>query len=519
MTPDPGKGKAPQRPIRCGLRTRSFIALLALIGCISPPAKALQVLEIRIPLLETSLEIRLDELSDATSLWKGNSDLAELDRATDGVLGRRIIEFLNDPLPLSSVARESLRKAAGSPLLQQALMAVSFIIDFESRPESFDGTRLLAALEEAERRGPVTVLSFLQALPWEWASIDLGRARYMLDQQRRQRREAEALLTSRRPAGIDPSLLEPGPAQPRRHVQRISVPHRAEPIGLVTLQPSLQANGRVVVISHGLWDSPDSFEGWAAHLASHGYTVLMPIHPGSDQTHQQAMLSGREPPPGPEELRHRPLDISETLDALAAGRIEGLPAQQGPVVVIGHSWGATTALQLAGLRPSSRRLHRRCSDLRDPLRNPSWLLQCSFLSSADQASLADPRVIAVAAVSPPMFLLFDDGASTDMNARVLVVSGSHDWVVPPDPEAIIPFSSQREDRGHQLVLVRGGDHFNLRADAGSDGGVLRSLLLAWVDAAFTAGSRSHPAVGASHLLPEDGWGYPDVPLVDATPRL
>lgn len=54
-----------------------------------------------------------------------------------------------------------------------------------------------------------------------------------------------------------------------------------------------------MLISHGLWDSPASFEGWARHLASHGYTVLLPYHPGSDQSQQQAMLSGKVPPPVP----------------------------------------------------------------------------------------------------------------------------------------------------------------------------------------------------------------------------
>jgi predicted dienelactone hydrolase len=509
----------PEQHSRRSIPRRVLIGLISLLALAAPPARALEVLEVRIPLLDTSLEIRLNELTDAASLWQGNSDLAELDRATDGALGRKIIRFLNDPLPISSVARESLSKAAGSPLLQQALMALSFLVDLDVRPETYDGSRLLAALEEAERQGPVTVLSLLRAFPATRVSLDLEKASYLVDQQQRQRRRATALLASRSPATADPARLAAGPAVPLRRVQHLDVSHRAEPLELVTLQPGSQGNGRLVVISHGLWDSPESFEGWAAHLASHGYSVLLPVHPGSDETHQQAMLSGREPPPSPEELRYRPLDVTAVLDAVATGRIEAGVPRKGPVVVIGHSWGGTTALQLAGLRPSSGRLRQRCSDLRDPLRNPSWLLQCSFLSAADQASLGDPRVIAVVAVSPPMHLLFDDGASRDMNGRVLVVSGSQDWVVPPDPEAILPFSSQRQDHGHQLVLVQGGDHFNLRAEAGSDGGVLRPLLLAWVEAAFRSPEEARPRVRAPHLLPEKGWGHPEVRLVEATPRL
>ena len=478
-----------------------------------------------LPLQQTVHRVWFDEihhdLVNGTDLGIGRRKRERLSKSVCHriCLGRKIIRFLNDPLPISSVARESFRKAAGTPLLQQALMAASFLVNFEIRPETSDGSRLHAALEQAERQGPVTVLSFLRALPGRWASVDLQKASYLLDQQRRQRQRAMALLKSHSPATATPSLLAPGPAEPQRRVQTLTVRHRPEAIEVVVLQPDRGGNGRLVVISHGLWDSPESFEGWARHLASHGYTVLLPVHPGSDQTHQQAMLSGREPPPSPQELRHRPMDVTALLDAVAVGRIDGLPPSRGPVVVIGHSWGGPTALQLAGLRPSSQRLRRRCSDLKDPLRNPSWLLQCSFLSSADEAALGDPRVIAVVAVSPPMHLLFDAGASQGMNGRVLVVSGSHDWVVPPDPETLIPFSTQKQDQGHQVVLVQGGDHFNLRAEADSNGGVLRSLLLLWVERAFSAGEQARPSDGASPLLPGEGWGHPEVPLMEVTPRI
>jgi len=63
------------------------------------------------------------------------------------------------------------------------------------------------------------------------------------------------------------------------------------------------------------------------------------------------------------------------------------------------------------------------------------------------------------------------------------------------------------------VLVDGGDHFNLRAPAGGDGGVLRSLLLAWTDAAFAAGVRAAPAPDAPPLLPPSGWGSDQMSLV------
>lgn len=278
--------------------------------------------------------------------------------------------------------------------------------------------------------------------------------------------------------------------------------HRPQPLEVVLVEPDRDPNGQVVVISHGLWDSPASFEGWANHLASHGYTVALPNHPGSDAEQQRAMLSGQTPPPGPDELRLRPLDVSAVIDGLKASK----------VVVVGHSWGATTALQLAGTQPSSRRLLDRCTDLQDPERNLSWVLQCSFLTSVDRAGLVDPRVVAVMAVSPPMRLLFDYGAGQTMQARALLVSGSRDWVVPPDPEALLA-APAAHSFGHQIVLASGGDHFNLRAAADGNGGPLRGLVLAWTRAAFAAGASARPAPQAPPLLPPQGWGNTEIPLV------
>jgi predicted dienelactone hydrolase len=272
-----------------------------------------------------------------------------------------------------------------------------------------------------------------------------------------------------------------------------------------------------VLISHGLWDAPVNFEGWGRHLASHGYAVLLPEHPGSDRSQQAAMLSGAIPPPAPEELGLRPLDISAVIDAVQADRLGlgAIPAERA--VALGHSWGAITVMQLAGLQPSDRRLQRRCGNLDDPDNNVSWILQCSFLRSADHSALADPRVKGVVAVSPPLRLLFDHGASRTMQARAVVVSGSKDWVVPFGPEALHPFQAVSQIRGHQLVLANGGTHFNLRPGAEGDDAVLRALMLTWVRSVFAAGEAARPANGAPPLLPATGWGDPEMPLIEATP--
>jgi predicted dienelactone hydrolase len=214
------------------------------------------------------------------------------------------------------------------------------------------------------------------------------------------------------------------------------------------------------------------------------------------------MLAGKTPPPSPEELRNRPLDVIASLDAVAAGSIAGLNrVRTAQVTVIGHSWGGTTALQLGGARPSDRQLIQRCQNLDDPDRNLSWVLQCSFLNSADQSSLADSRVTSIIAVSPVVSLLFNPNRDgRNLQARTLLISGSSDWVAPSGPEAIDPFRLHGNPAQH-LVLVDKGDHFNLRRGSGEGGGPLRGLMLAWL---------SQPQLAPT------GWQESELPLLDVS---
>ncbi|MGW4480492.1 alpha/beta hydrolase [Rhodococcus triatomae] len=90
-----------------------------------------------------------------------------------------------------------------------------------------------------------------------------------------------------------------------------------------------------VVLVHGLWMTPRSWEGWVAYYEAKGFRVLTPGYPGFDIE--------------VEALRDNPdviaqLTVPEVVDHLAAV-IEGLDR---PPIVIGHSFGGTlTQLLLA----------------------------------------------------------------------------------------------------------------------------------------------------------------------------
>jgi predicted dienelactone hydrolase len=521
----PGRSRRRRQPRRTDAQGRQPGRLLgrllssALLGAgllAAPPARALEEVIIEFPLLDMEVMVRVPELEDPALLRQGTSDLAELDRASRGALGPKLAEVFNQPVPvgLVNLAEGSL----GSPLLDQALLVLSSLGTVEGADQDFTGDELQAALQAASANGEPTLLSLIKAIPGERVRFNLGRIREVSEQVLAQRRRTDALIASV-PAAPVPAALPAG-LPVRRSDQSLAVEHRAEPLQLVVLRPAEGGNGRLVLISHGLWDGPRSFEGWGQRLAAAGYTVVLPRHPGSDEQQQKELLRGQVPPPAPEELLNRPKDLSAVIDGAAAGRLAVGPVNSDQVVVIGHSWGATTALQVAGLPTTSSRLRQRCNDLRDPERNLSWTLQCSWLDAAEMASLADRRVIAAVAVSPPLALLYPQGAGGEIQSRVLMVSGSNDWVVPPDPEAVNPISRGGAIAlGHRLVLANRGDHFNLRPGESGSGGVLGNLIVAWTDGAFAAGEGARPFEGAPNLLGTSSWGHAQIPLVDVSDHL
>ena len=481
------------------------------------PAQALEEVVVELPLLQSRFALKISELQRPEALLEGNSDLAELNRASGGELGRGLMRLFHQPLPFDITP--VTEAAVGSPLLEQALLLLSSLGRVEGLETDLSGERLRQALLEAQAADPQSNLSLwqlLRALPGDRVIFNPSKAHFAISRLIRQRSEAEALFAAASVAANAP----PQSLQPVRVSQhQLAVKHRSAPLALTVVQPITAGEQLLVLISHGLWDSPLNFLGWAQALASEGYTVVLPSHPGSDSHQQHQVLSGQAPPPEAAELGLRALDLSAINDAVANNRLAGLQGlATDRIVVIGHSWGATTALQLAGVRPQPELLRERCGDVEDPSRNLSWALQCSWLQGVHQASFSDPRVVAVVAVSPPMSLLFPRGSAAALRSRVLLVSGTDDWVVPPDPEAIAPFRSSAQ-RANSLVLVKGGDHFNLRPGSSKDGGVLAPLLVKWSDAAFAAAAAGETHNGSEPLVLDGAWGSSQIPMADVTSQV
>ena len=494
-----------------GVRAAAFASLLSIswAGSVS----AVERLTIELPLLDVNVSLNLKGARTTAELIEANPDLQELDQAGDGSVSRLLAQLLTAPLPqrTSSVLEQSV----GHPLLEQALLAASDLVKVEGLPADTSGRVLSDALQAAYRDGEPNVLGLLRRVPGKSLSIDFQALAFSAKRLQTNQDDARALVKQGIATAPAPTFLaESGSDGWTRAQIRFPVSHRPEPLDITVLTPEKTSNGKLVVISHGLWDEPGSFEGWGRLLAANGYAVLLPSHPGSDAAQQKDLLSGAAAPPSAEELRFRPLDVSALLDGVEAGTLlSGQQISVDDVAVVGHSWGATAALQLSGLQTTSRKLKTRCQDPRDPDRNLSWVLQCSWLSGADQGSLADPRVKAAVVVSPPMRLLFDETSGPSLQAKVLLVSGTNDWVVPSDPEAVVPLKGGNPlANGHRLVLAAGGSHFNLWAPADQkEPPILGPMILAWINEQL--------AVPSPHTFSGGGWGNTTVPLVDVTGQL
>ena len=443
------------------------------LTALATPAAAVETLYLEGPFGQQRLSVNLQELSSPQALWAGSSDLAELNRATDGRLGRSLQTLFNTPLPLP------VQLGLDNPMARQVEMLLQSLLEplpaNRQLPVVQAGASLSWLRQAAANGEPVTLLNLLRVLPGEERTIRLNRALPALRKISRQNAELDQQLLNQSPLPAAPAAaLALGASRVERSTVTL-----ANGLEVTVVRPTGAPTLPTVLISHGLWDDPISFLGWADYLASHGAVVLLPRHSGSDHRQQAAMLAGRSEPPKPEEFLRRPAELKAVLDALEARQIPfAADASASDVVLIGHSWGATSTLQLAGARSVPDPLWQACQQSNHPSRNPSWVLQCGVLPAAGPESLLDSRLARAVAVSPPQGLVFAGGLK-DLAIPVLLVSGSRDLVVPAQPEAIAPFD--RYPQGpHRLLIARNGTHFNLPSASGGNGGCLRALLLAWV---------------------------------------
>jgi predicted dienelactone hydrolase len=206
----------------------------------------------------------------------------------------------------------------------------------------------------------------------------------------------------------------------------------------------LRGNGHLVVMSHGSGGSPWPQADLAIALVDAGFTVAMPEHAGDNYRDMRDV--------GPATWRHRPREVSQAIDAVAADARFAPLLDLRHVGVYGMSAGGLTALTLAGARWSPALLDAHCQahlaedfpacvglstaltgGLLDGMRLAvaRWVIHFKLGSQTTLESWTDPRITAaVAAV--PMAATIDMGSiATPRIPLGLVRAGQDEWLAPP----------------------------------------------------------------------------------------
>ena len=221
----------------------------------------------------------------------------------------------------------------------------------------------------------------------------------------------------------------------------------------------------VVVISHGLGSDRTTFRYLAEHLASYGFAVAVPEHPGSNAAQLQALIAGTvSEAAAPSEFIDRPLDIKYLLDDLTRRaksdpRYGRLNLEQ--VGVLGQSFGGYTVLALAGALINFEQLQKDCdAQAIDNTLNLSVLLQCraNALPRLDYG-LQDSRVKAIVAINPIDSAVLGQAGFNQISIPTMIVSGNADTIAPALQEQVQPFTWLRSSDRY-LVLIDRGTHIS-----------------------------------------------------------
>lgn len=216
----------------------------------------------------------------------------------------------------------------------------------------------------------------------------------------------------------------------------------------------------LVVISHGNGGGVASHVDLAMDLASAGYVVAAPMHPGDNFADQSAAGS-------PTLFSDRARQIRATLDFMLGGWSGSAHIDSGRVGAFGFSAGAFTVLTLIGGKPDMTSIPTHCT------RQPEFI--CTVLQQTHSALLSsppadagefspDPRIKAAAIAAPGLGFTFASAGMAEVRVPVQLWSGALDRTVPYASNTAIV----RDGLGSRVEFheAHGATHFSFLAPCG-----------------------------------------------------
>jgi predicted dienelactone hydrolase len=466
-----------------GARLKSILipAVLPIVLVISP-ASAAERIYFSYGIIERSISI--DSLETYARQGTIEADLEAYTQYASPEQLEQLRTLLQAEAELSPVAiAQFLYTDQGEILLRR----LGEIIQTEARESGFYALRA-ALILAADDPGGLTPLNVLRKFPVAGIRIDLNRTLAVvssLEQLINQTAEAVNAIEqqSEREAASDPITDLSSPPDPRRlgrftwqrqtitlndtsrdrtFVADVYLPLEAtsDPAYPLTPVPSVP----VIIMSHGLGSDRTTYAYLGEHLASYGFAVAIPEHPGSNADQLRALIEGRASQvTEPAEFINRPLDVTYLLDELERLNQSDF-AFQGrldlrQVGVVGQSFGGYTALALAGAQINFQQLTEDCAAEESTL-NLSLLLQCRAEELVPPAAdLRDERVAAIMAINPIGSIILGPAGFSEIDIPVMLVSGNADTVAPALLEQIRPFTWLTTPNKY-LLMMRGSTHFS-----------------------------------------------------------
>jgi predicted dienelactone hydrolase len=275
-----------------------------------------------------------------------------------------------------------------------------------------------------------------------------------------------------------PDLSQPGGFAFEKKIWNLTDSKRNREFYVLVYQPKQWREGKtpVVIFSHGLTAKPEDYAKKAQHLASYGFMVVLPQHPGSDDIYAQEFREGYDQDISAlNEFINRPLDITYTLDELERRNktefADRLDLEN--VGIYGHSYGGYTALAIAGATPAPNfaQLERDCAIELENL-DTALLLECRALKLEKKSyNFRDERVKAVIASNPVNAALFGEKGMSQIKIPIAMGAGSYDPATPFIFEQVRSFPWLTAPKRY-LVLEEGQAHVDISE---LDGGASKLL--------------------------------------------
>lgn len=227
-------------------------------------------------------------------------------------------------------------------------------------------------------------------------------------------------------------------------------------IGTNNLRNALPAPGAhpLLIMSHGYGGSWRNLNWLAQQLATQGYVVAAPDHPGTT-TFDKAPASAAQ-------LWERPRDLQRMLDRLVSAPESVGKIDRQRIAALGHSLGGWTVMQLAGARFDSRcflddcRQHAELSGCR--------IAQTLGIGGSSNGKLdenrRDPRIRAVISLDLGLARGFTPYSLGQVNIPVLIMSAGADSRELPASLESGYLTRYIPPRWLRYVHVTGATHFS-----------------------------------------------------------